>query len=284
MKRTVLLIMITVLSCFLLCSASSINAQDACEGNFDCDQDVDGTDAAVFKEDFGRSPFQAPCPACNPCPYGMVDCGTKCVDSMTDEDFCGVDSACLEGVVCGTTGRCILGVCEDVGGGSSYPAPVEKSGQTTSYSTGDDGNLEKGVIWPNPRFTDNSDGTVTDNLTGLIWLKDANCFLARTWNNALSDCNGLADGSCGLTDSSSAGDWRLPNYKELFSLIDANNYSPALPSGNPFSNVMPNSGYHTSTTVLTQTNYAWLLYMDFGDVTFDNKIKVSYVWPVRDPL
>ena len=35
-----------------------------CEGNFDCDQDVDGTDAAIFKEDFGRSKFGNPCPVC----------------------------------------------------------------------------------------------------------------------------------------------------------------------------------------------------------------------------
>ena len=35
---------------------------------------------------------------------------------------------------------------------------------------------KKGVAWPNPRFTDNGNGTVTDNLTGLIWLKNANCF------------------------------------------------------------------------------------------------------------
>jgi hypothetical protein len=33
-----------------------------CEGNFDFDQDVDGTDAARFKSDFGRSPFSDPCP------------------------------------------------------------------------------------------------------------------------------------------------------------------------------------------------------------------------------
>ena len=50
------------------------------------------------------------------------------------------------------------------------------------------------MAWPNPRFTDNSDGTVTDNLTGLIWLKDANCFGDRTWISALSDANGLASG------------------------------------------------------------------------------------------
>ena len=56
-----------------------------------------------------------------------------------------------------------------------YPAMVPKTGQTTGYATGDDGALQKGVAWPNPRFTDNGDGTVTDNLTGLIWLKNANC-------------------------------------------------------------------------------------------------------------
>jgi hypothetical protein len=54
-------------------------------------------------------------------------------------------------------------------------APVEKTGQTTSYATGDDGELSKGVVWPNARFADNGDGTVTDNLTGLMWLKNANC-------------------------------------------------------------------------------------------------------------
>ena len=51
-------------------------------------------------------------------------------------------------------------------------ANVEKTGQTVYYSTGDDGYFEKGVAWPAPRFTDNGDGTVTDNLTGLIWLKN----------------------------------------------------------------------------------------------------------------
>ncbi len=43
-------------------------------------------------------------------------------------------------------------------------APVAQTGQTTSYATGDDGDLEKGVASPSPRFTDNGDGTVTDFL------------------------------------------------------------------------------------------------------------------------
>lgn len=34
------------------------------------------------------------------------------------------------------------------------PAPVEKTGQTYSARSGDDGNLQKGVPWPNPRFSE----------------------------------------------------------------------------------------------------------------------------------
>ena len=66
-------------------------------------------------------------------------------------------------------------------------ALVPETGQTATYAIGDDGQLEKGVAWPNPRFTYNGDGTVTDNLTGLIWLKDTNCRGQRTWADALSD-------------------------------------------------------------------------------------------------
>jgi hypothetical protein len=33
-----------------------------------------------------------------------------------------------------------------------------------------DGEIRAGVAWPTPRFTDNGDGTATDNLTGLTWL------------------------------------------------------------------------------------------------------------------
>jgi hypothetical protein len=59
------------------------------------------------------------------------------------------------------------------------PAPVEKTWQWISYATGDDGDYEHGAMWPDPRFTDNGNGTITDNLTGLIWLKDADCFGQR---------------------------------------------------------------------------------------------------------
>src|SRR3972149_36973 len=129
-------------------------------------------------------------------------------------------------------------------------ALVEKTGQITSYSAtgGEDGDLKKGVKWPNPRFTDGGNGAVTDNLTKLIWLKNANAFGGRTWEQALSDANTLSSGSAGLTGGSVGGDWRLPNVKELQSLIDFGYHNPALSSasgtrkwtsGNAFIGVQP---------------------------------------------
>jgi hypothetical protein len=37
---------------------------DLCNGDFSCDEDVDGTDASLFKKDFGRSSILNPCPSC----------------------------------------------------------------------------------------------------------------------------------------------------------------------------------------------------------------------------
>jgi hypothetical protein len=98
---------------------------------------------------------------------------------------------------------------------------------------------------------------VTDNLTGLIWLKNANCFKGNTWDNALSVCNNLEDGKCGLTDESVGGDWRLPNIKELQSLIHHGVQHPALPNtdgtgkwaeGDPFTTVQDYGAYCWSST------------------------------------
>ena len=171
----------------------------------------------------------------------------------------------------------------------SVGAPVEKTGQTTFYEPGDDGDLEKGVVWPNPRFTDNEDGTVTDNLTGLIWLKDANCFGEKNWNDALSECNGLHDQDCDLTDGSSAGDWRLPNIKELQSLIDYGFDLPALSDtagtsrwsdDDPFTNVL-SQAYWSSTTRASTSAYAWYLWTLNGIISDSPKGEKYYVWPVR---
>jgi len=149
--------------------------------------------------------------------------------------------------------------------------------------------LQKGVVWPNPRFKDNGNGTVSDKLTELIWLKNANTFGVRTWEEALSDANTLSSGSAGITDGSVAGDWRLPNVKELHSLIDFAYTGPALSSasgesrwasGDAFIGVQ-SDGYWSSTTYSNVTSNTWYVYLVNGCVSYNNKASTYYVWPVR---
>ena len=73
---------------------------------------------------------------------------------------------------------------------STTETEISKTGQTMTYAMGDDGNIQAGVEWPAQRFTDNGDGTVTDNLTGLMWLKDGGCFKAN-WKSAFNTVAGL---------------------------------------------------------------------------------------------
>jgi len=174
---------------------------------------------------------------------------------------------------------------------AAQDATIEKTGQPTCYDsdgnvvncsgTGQDGDIQAGVAWPGPRFTDNGDGTVSDNLTGLIWMDNANCIGADLWANALSYCNTLADGSCGLTDGSGTGDWRLPNIQELNSLIDLGETDPALPMGHPFSNVQ-SSFYWSSSTNTYSINYAWYADLHNGNVGYHYKYHNYYMWCVRE--
>jgi hypothetical protein len=182
-----------------------------------------------------------------------------------------------------------------------YLAPVPQTGQTICYNTlgsiidcagtGQDGEYQYGTPWLEPRFTDNLDGTVTDRLTGLIWLKRADCAGQKTWTDALMFANSLYDGwtgdgsggDCGLSDGSSANDWRLPNVRELLSLIDFGRHNPALPDGHPFSGVL--SEYYWSSTTnaaLIRPENAWRVFMNSGFTDTDPKgTKDLYVWPVR---
>ena len=174
------------------------------------------------------------------------------------------------------------------------PAPVAKTGQTTAYATGDDGDLEKGVAAPTPRFTDNGNGTVTDRLTGLVWLKEGNCKIfytgdntatgnPRPWAQAVQSANLLATGSCGLNDGSRAGDWRLPNRKELDTLIDLGQSNPALPLVCPLRNSALGIFYWSSTTVADSTinPSAWAVDFFHGLNYFEVKTTNYYVRPVR---
>jgi hypothetical protein len=167
-----------------------------------------------------------------------------------------------------------------VAGQKAKYAPVPKTGQTYPYATGDDGNLRKGVTWPDPRFTDNANGTVTDNLTGLIWLKNAYSELPNTWSNALNIAAAVADGNHGLSDGSQPGAWRLPNIRELQSLVDYGHANAALPSPYPFQNLVYES-YWSSTTSASNTGQAWSVSFSNGAISPLNKTEYYRLWFVR---
>lgn len=169
---------------------------------------------------------------------------------------------------------------------------VVDSGCATNTPANQDGKSRKGAVWPNPRFTKHGNGTVTDNLTGLIWLEDANCFGQLNWANAVSAANGLANGACGLTDGSKAGSWRLPSRFELESLLDLEYANPALSnaagtgqwkpgSGDPFTNLALYY-YWSSTSFVDNPGFAWFVSLGDGIAFASLRTSTIFVWPVRD--
>jgi len=180
------------------------------------------------------------------------------------------------------------------------PGQIAETGQITSVANYDDAyfvitpDKNVGVPWPDPRFivtycdatgpcadqgsdcdADPSDDIVMDNLTGLAWSADANLDGLKTWGNALSFANGIT--TCGFVD------WRLPNSKELFSLIDRSQSNPALPGGHPFANVQSGVGdlYWSSTSYAIDPDMAWTIDMLLGNLTSLLKTETAFVWPVR---
>jgi len=165
---------------------------------------------------------------------------------------------------------------------------LPKTGQTTDYAAGDDGDLEMGVTWPDPWFTDNGDGTISDNLTGLMWTQDGNApgplactnGVVKTWAEAFDHVECLNTNSyLGYND------WRLPNRKELKSLV---NYGQSIPAtwlnnaSQGFSNVQSNLYWSSSTCADAAPANAWYINMSSGVVSNANKGSFYYVWPVRD--
>ncbi|KJU84636.1 protein containing DUF1566 [Candidatus Magnetobacterium bavaricum] len=125
---------------------------------------------------------------------------------------------------------------------------IWSTGQTITYAAGDDGALQKGVTWPDPRFTDNGNNTVTDNLDGLIWIKDAGTPTAGSCTGSSKTWQAALDYVACLNAANYLGysDWRLPNRTEMRSMADYGRFVPSLPFSHPFTNVQ--SDYYWSST------------------------------------
>jgi len=120
-----------------------------------------------------------------------------------------------------------------------------------------------------PNGSDNGNGTITDG--GLVWLKNANCFGTQNWQTAMNSAAGLQSGSCGLTDKSTAGQWRLPTKEEL---------QRRQQNKSGFNNVQANY-YWSSSSYSFYTDYAWFVGMGYGGMFGYGKSYSFYVWPVR---
>ena len=165
-----------------------------------------------------------------------------------------------------------------------HASPVAKTGQTVSYQAGDNGAYTNGVAWPTPRFTVGTGlaaDCVTDNLTGLVWARNANLAGPMTWSAAISYCENLTYGG--------TNDWRLPNDRELKSLTHSGYYNPALGNtagtgqcaeNDPFTGVQ-GSQYWSSTSYAGYPDYAWRVSMLNGNMDGLLKPNTCYVWPVR---
>ncbi|GBD98092.1 hypothetical protein BMS3Abin07_00100 [bacterium BMS3Abin07] len=114
---------------------------------------------------------------------------------------------------------------------------------------------------------------VLDKETGLVWEKSPGS-QAIDWYQAHIYCF-----------QRSVGDrkgWRLPTVEELASLVDPTQTSaPYLPSGHPFTNVIPGGGYWSSTTMANNTSHAHGVGFNNGDVNAYSKNAGIYAWCVR---
>lgn len=155
-----------------------------------------------------------------------------------------------------------------------------KTGQTITSRTGDDGHFEKGYPKAGPKFLDNGDGTISDLRTGLMWVKDpSECGgnfgtpgspSKMVWSMAIDDCLSLV--------YAGHSDWRLPNVKELQSIVD---YGKAAPTINAIFTNAQSDNHWTSTTLVTADAAGWFITFNTGVVFNFSKGSSCYVRPVR---
>ncbi len=118
--------------------------------------------------------------------------------------------------------------------------------------------------------------TVVDQRTGLEWFREASRLeLPMTWSEALASVQDINE-----TALFGHNDWRVPNRRELFSLISLESINPSLPDGHPFQRVVT-SYYWTSTSCSRLPDQAWYIHLG-GARVFKGLKKDSYLlWPVR---
>jgi hypothetical protein len=186
------------------------------------------------------------------------------------------------------------------------------SGQTRPFGPGSDGDVRAGAVLS---YTDNGDGTITDNNTGLMWeKKDESGGIHDRHNRYRWGTNGVPfpmNGSM-VTEFLAtlnrapcfAGhcDWRIPNVRELQSLVDFGVPYPGPtvnkafhdPVGCPHCTdiTLPSCSctsadrYWTSSTYVGRKNGSWAWYVHFsgGTLRYHDKFAIMKIRAVRGGL
>lgn len=120
-----------------------------------------------------------------------------------------------------------------------------------------------------------SGAAVLDKETGLVWEQSPNTN-HLSWYTGASQCDSELHGG--------RGGWRLPTIQELLSLVDATQQAPALPPGNPFSNLQlgQTSYYWTNSIAVGTSTDRYIVRFYDGTVTNMSPIDGNeYRWCVR---
>jgi len=126
------------------------------------------------------------------------------------------------------------------------------------------------------RFRLLGDDLAEDTATGLVWPRSANLLgYPLPWEEALAAVAGL-----NRQTFLGHADWRMPNRRELRSLIDHGERQPALPKGHPFRDVFL-GWYWSATSKAGQTAYAWNTHLEGGRTFYSRKDEFRLLWPVR---
>lgn len=152
----------------------------------------------------------------------------------------------------------------------------QKGMKITCSGSGQDASLKIGKTWPSPRFSAEKKDVVQDLLTNLTWTRKVNFFeFPLTWSQALEEIKSLnKQGFAGYND------WRMPNRRELRSIISHGHRKPALPEDHPFEDVFL-GWYWTSTTAAIFPAYAWYIHLEGGRMFYGGKNQRYLTWPVR---
>ncbi|MBI5675717.1 MAG: SBBP repeat-containing protein [Nitrospirae bacterium] len=269
-------------------AAINPGATEICDGvDNDCEGGIDeGLPTATYYRDADSDTYGDAGILINACsqPAGYVVDNTDC-DDGNDQIHPGATEICD-----GIDNNCDGQIDEGCGGPTAFKLP--DTGQTKCYRGIDPydeipcaGTGQDGAYNINPMsYTDNGDGTVTDNNTGLMWQQDENP-TTYNWYQASgtydATYNPLSQDVCGELTTGGYTDWRLPTKKELMSIVD---YS--IPSPVPTINTtyFPNANasyYWSSTTFASYPDYAWHVYFGNGYVLSYGKYNFYDVRCVR---